>query len=622
MRVARSGGVFGLLRLVWRNFRAMGWDYLLGAVLRAFFQLRNQAAEGSGPSTTDYAAWRSSGDTWRAPRWAAADGPGPKISVVMPVYRPDLGHFRSAVESIQAQDYPHWELCMADDASGDPQLEALLDELARSDDRIKLCFRQANGHISACSNSALELASGDYVLLFDQDDLLPAHALGAVAKAIGSSPEVAIIYSDEDKVDETGSLHFDPYFKPDFDQTLFLGQNLVSHLGVYRRDLVSAAGGFCVGLEGSQDHDLALRVLEICGPQRVMHIPEVLYHWRASRGSTALANSEKSYASVASRRAVQEHLGRMGVSAHVEPVQGIPFFNRVVYDKPVQQCRVRMVFLLPDATDSGAIARTVRQVLDNAGDADWQAEILVSRSGRADVRGLTRRFASAPWSARVRCLEVQGEQDRKDHLAKLPKAGTDLVCVVSVPLASCPSGWLSELASVAVQPGVSAVAPRFLGPIGTQCHGGIVFPDADHACHAFEGMPAGANPMSRSSALSQRFMALSPALIVSRPRTWERFDASLPLDTKWSIWAMMLEHHRAGSTHCWTPFVSLRVGRKAARRTGNLMDELDEVQRSQWRALCASLLPDPAYNPNLSVTGDFLLRVGAGAGAAQSAGQG
>lgn len=609
MRVARSGGVFGLLRLVWRNFRAMGWDYLLGAVLRAFFQLRNQAAEGSGPSTNDYASWRSGDDAWRAPRWEAADGPGPKISVVMPVYRPDLGDFRSAVESIQAQDYPNWELCMADDASGDAQLVTLLRDMARSDDRIKVCFRQENGHISACSNSALELASGDYVLLFDQDDLLPAHALGVVAKAVQSRPEAAIIYSDEDKVDETGSMHFDPYFKPDFDQELFLGQNLVSHLGVYRRDLVSAVGGFRVGLEGSQDHDLALRVLEISGPERVIHIPEVLYHWRASRGSTALANSEKSYALVAARRAVLEHLGRMGVNARVEPVQGIPFFNRVVYKNVVTACRVRIVFLLPDSTDIRTAERTVRKVLDSAGGFDWRAEVLVSRSASFDVQTLTQRLASDQWRTRVRVLGVQGEQDRKAHLAQLATSDVDLVCIVSVPLVSCPSGWLTELANLALQPRISAVSPRFLGPIGTQCHGGIVFPDVDHACHAFDGMPAGANPMSRSSALSQRFMALSPALVVSRPRTWERFNAGLPFDATWSMLAMMLDHHRAGFTNCWTPFVSFRVGRKTARRAGNLMDQLDELQRSQWRSLSAALLPDPAYNPNLSVIGDFLLRV-------------
>lgn len=609
MRVARSGGVFGLLRLVWRNFRAMGWDYLLGAVLRAFFQLRNQAAEGSGPSTNDYASWRTGADPWRAPRWNAADGPGPKISVVMPVYRPDLGHFRSAVASVQAQDYPHWELCLADDASGDAQLVKLLKDLVSSDDRIKVCFRQANGHISACSNSALELASGDYVLLFDQDDLLPAHALGVVAKTVQTCPEAAIVYSDEDKVDETGSMHFDPYFKPDFDQALFLGQNLISHLGVYRRDLVSAVGGFRVGLEGSQDHDLALRVLEICGPQRVIHIPEVLYHWRASRGSTALANSEKSYASVAARRAVAEHLGRMGVTAHVEPVQGIPFFNRVVYPNPDTACRVRIVFLLPDSTDSRTTERTVRQVLDNTGGLDWHADVLVPRGASSDVKTLARRLASDTWSTRVRFLAVQGEPERKSHLAQLASSDATLVCVVSVPIASCPPGWLSDLARPALQPGIAAVAPRFLGPLGMQCHGGIVLPDVDHAFHAFDGMPAGANPMSRSSALSQHFMALSPALVVSRPSAWANFNADPPWDAGWSMLAMMLDNHRAGLTNCWTPFVSLRVGRKTAQGAGNLVDRLDEGQRSHWRALCAPLLPDPGYNPNLSVSGDFLLRV-------------
>ncbi len=607
MRAARSGGVLGLIRLVWRNFRNMGWPYVRGAIVRALFELWQQAGRRGHAPPMAYMEWRKGGHAVKAPRWSDEDGHPTLISVVMPVYRPDLEHFKAAVASIQAQDYPHWELCMADDASGDLALLDLLDQLSASDARIKICLRAENGHISACSNSALELASGDYVLLFDQDDLLPPHALGAVAKAIALHPDAAIIYSDEDKVDESGSLHFDPYFKPDFDPYLFLGQNLVSHLGVYRRDLVSAIGGFRMGLEGSQDHDLALRVLELAGPQQVIHLPEVLYHWRASQGSTALANTEKSYASVAARRAVQEHLQRRAVAASVEPVPAIPFFNRVVYVRPDRTQRLVFVFLLPDETDNRTVERTLRQVLADTQGFEWEAEVLITRSARSDTRTLTRRLGPDAGPGHIRFLDVEDDLAAKRHLARLVDAQAELVCVVTEPMALCPAGWLAELAALALQPGVSAVAPRLLGPLGVQCHGGMVFPDAHHARHAFRGMPAGANPLCRSSALSQRFMALSPALVLCSARTWAHFVAESPLDARWSVLAMLLQAHRSGLFNCWTPFVTLRVGRQVARETDNLVDQLDNTQRGHWQHLCQPLLPDPGYNPNLSRRGDFQL---------------
>jgi O-antigen biosynthesis protein len=610
LRVTRSGGLFGITRVIWRNFRLMGWGYLRGAVVRALFELRRHAkTRGRGLASNDYAVWRAQGHMWGAPRWQQGDAPGPLISVVMPVYRPDLEHFRAAVASIQAQDYPNWQLCMADDASGQEPLRALLLQMAASDDRIRVCLREENGHISACSNSALELASGEYVLLFDQDDLLPPHALGVVAKAVVTNPQAAIIYSDEDKVDEAGTLHFDPYFKPDFDLELFMGQNLVSHLGVYSRALVSAVGGFRVGLEGSQDYDLALRVLELAGPGRVLHVPEVLYHWRASRGSTALANSEKSYASVAARRAVSEHLRRTGSQAVVEPVPGIPFFNRLDCPAPDRSTSLTFVFLLPDAVGTREAERTVLQALAGASGFQWRADFLTAPAARADAGALSRQVDARFGGGRFRVVRADDEPGRKAFLAGLSGSPSDLVCVISVPLSGCPAGWVAQLASIALQPRFAGVAPRLLDPFGFQCHGGVVLPDDDHARHAFSGMPAGANPQGRSSALAQAFTTLSPAVFMARSRLWSEFSMAGPLDCSWSMLAMMLQWRQLGQINHWTPSVTLNVGWQVARDTGNLLDQLDEVQRHAWRQCCLPCLPDAGYNPNLSREGDFLLEV-------------
>ncbi len=161
----------------------------------------------------------------------------------MPVYNPPETFLRRAIQSIKAQVYSNWELCIADDCSTAPHVEALLEQYACEDARIKVCRRQENGGIAAATNSALALASGDYVALIDQDDEIPPHALLLVAKEIAAHPEVDLIYSDEDKLD-AGGRRFDPYFKPDWNPALILSQNFFSHLGVYRRSLIEQAGGF------------------------------------------------------------------------------------------------------------------------------------------------------------------------------------------------------------------------------------------------------------------------------------------------------------------------------------------------------------------------------------------
>lgn len=231
----------------------------------------------------------------------------PLISILMPTYRSDIKYLDMAIESVRQQSYNNWQLCIADDASESPELENYLRKLMASDSRINVVFRQENGHISAASNCALSLCAGKYTALLDHDDLLHPNALLQVALAVQNNPRVAIIFSNEDKCDLEGN-HFRPYFKKGFNHKLLMEHNLISHLGVYKTELLNKIGGFRVGYEGSQDYDLALRVLQRIDENQVVHIPEVLYHWRAVPGSTAVDISEKSYAIEAFESAKSNYL--------------------------------------------------------------------------------------------------------------------------------------------------------------------------------------------------------------------------------------------------------------------------------------------------------------------------
>ncbi|HKC36787.1 MAG TPA: glycosyltransferase, partial [Chitinophagaceae bacterium] len=241
----------------------------------------------------------------------------PLFSIIMPVYNAPLNYLKKAIKSVENQAYKNWELCIADDKSTNRNVSRLLQKYQSKDKRIKVIFRKTNGHISNASNSALELATGDYIVLLDQDDELRPHSLYMVAKVINENRKLELVYSDEDKIDEEGN-RFDPYFKTDWNKDLFYGQNLICHLGVYKLSLIKKIGGFRPGYEGSQDYDLALRCIEHLKYDQIYHIPHVLYHWRAIKGSTAVIMSNKNYAIDAGIKALKDHLKRTDQKATVE----------------------------------------------------------------------------------------------------------------------------------------------------------------------------------------------------------------------------------------------------------------------------------------------------------------
>ncbi|MEG8098998.1 glycosyltransferase family 2 protein [Candidatus Liberibacter brunswickensis] len=238
----------------------------------------------------------------------------PLISVIMPVYKIKTEWLEMAIESVRNQIYHNWELCIAEDCSDDPKIVSILKKHSNMDPRIKVVFRSKNGHISAASNSAAQLATSEWIALLDDDDLLHPTALYHVADTINRNPNAEIIYSDEDKID-VNQVRSGPYFKYDFNIDLFYVHNMISHLGVYRAKTFREIGGFREGFEGSQDYDLALRFLDKIDVSQIIHIPRVLYHWRIHDGSAAQKMSNKNYAGKAGEKALNEYFKRSGTLA-------------------------------------------------------------------------------------------------------------------------------------------------------------------------------------------------------------------------------------------------------------------------------------------------------------------
>lgn len=325
----------------WRVWQREGWR-------STWYRTLKHVTQKSPVNPHDYSMWLKHECSHQPSQWPALLAKQktwsfqPLISVIMPVFNPPVDLLIEAVSSIQAQIYPHWELCIADDASTNPLVWETLLALAAKDVRIKIERRAQNGHISKASNSALSLAQGDFLALMDNDDLLPADAFHWVADALNQHPDANIIYSDEDKLDSEGR-HFGPYFKPDWNYTLFLGHNMISHLGVYRASLVKSLGGFREGFEGSQDYDLALRCVEHCLDHQIIHIPRVLYHWRAIEGSTALSVDAKPYALLAAQRALMEHRIRVDMPCEVSILPSLNY--RLMRPHPQFGSGVSLIFL-------------------------------------------------------------------------------------------------------------------------------------------------------------------------------------------------------------------------------------------------------------------------------------
>ncbi|PZV09186.1 MAG: hypothetical protein DCF32_02975 [Leptolyngbya sp.] len=241
---------------------------------------------------------------------------GTTISIIVPVYNCPEPLLREMIASVLGQIYPKWELCLADDASPAPHVKMVLSEAVASDPRIKAVFCSENRHVVASTNSALELATGDYVAFLDHDDLLSPDALLQVAECIAQHPDVDWIYTDEDKIDEAGR-HYDPKFKSSWDAEMAITYNFTHHLRVIRRSVVEAVGGLRLGFEGAQDLDLILRVAEYTRPDRIRHISKVCYHWRAHAESTASGGRQKHYVFDSAYRAIKEAVQRRGLAAEV-----------------------------------------------------------------------------------------------------------------------------------------------------------------------------------------------------------------------------------------------------------------------------------------------------------------
>ena len=532
----------------------------------------------------------------------------PLISVVMPVYNTRGDLLEAAISSVVDQVYPHWELCIADDCSTEPQVRRILIKHAERDRRIKVVYRSENGNVSRASNSAFALAEGEWIALLDHDDILREQALAEVAIEIDRHPDAEIIYSDEDKLGPHGE-RYDPHFKPDFSRELFRSYNYLNHLTVHRAANIRSVGGWRSGFEGSQDYDLNLRIFERIDPAKIRHIPKVLYHWRAVRGSTAFAGGEKDYAYAAGLRALRDHVSRTGLAAAVEAMPGLPSY-RLRLSVPDPHPLVSLIIPTRDGVD--ILRRCIESICERTTYDNY--EILVVDNG----------------STKPATMDYFGEIERRGNVTVLPynkpfnysainnfavsKARGSLVGLINNDIEVISPDWLTEMVSWACQPDVGCVGAKLYYADDTIQHGGVIIGLGGVAGHAHKYFPR-AHPgyFSRLKVL-QNLSAVTAACLVVRKAVYEQVGGlnETDLEVAFNDVDFCLKVRKAGYVNVWTPFAELYHLESASRGGDTSREHHARFERevsymnATWPSPAEA---DPYYSINLTTEReDFSIR--------------
>lgn len=526
----------------------------------------------------------------------------PKISVVMPTYNSNVVWLSEAIESVRNQIYTNWELCIADDASSDIECKILLKKYEKIDKRIKVVFRNENGHISLASNSALEITTGEYIALLDHDDKLTEDAFFWVVKTINKTPDVALIYSDEDKFNEQGSRS-DPYFKCDWNYSLFLSQNLISHLGVYKTQIMKKIGGFRRGFEGSQDYDLALRFIEQINPEQIAHIPRVLYNWRIHSNSTAFKADNKPYAMTSAQRAIGEHLERIGISSKVEILDNQMY--RVKYELPQKLPLVSII--IPTKNNLNFLKKCIKSIISKTEYQNY--EILIVDNNSNDLKTLE-------YLEKLKTdSNIRVQSDNRDfnfsaiNNQAVKSAKGDYICFLNDDIEVISPKWLSEMISIGVQKGVGAVGAKLWYPNKTLQHGGIILGIGGIGSHAHKFIPRGNGGYFNRATLLQEFSAVTAACMLISTKIFHLaggFNED-DLAVSFNDVDLCLKIRELDYRIVWTPYAELyhhesitRGKDKTGEKKARFLKEIEymNITWGKW------LKNDPAYSPNLTLNAE------------------
>ncbi|WP_444924271.1 glycosyltransferase [Microbulbifer sp. DLAB2-AF] len=534
----------------------------------------------------------------------------PKISIVMPVFDPPIQYLKECLDSVVMQSYPHWQLCIADDKSSDPKVAQLLENYTAKDQRIRWIQRAKNGHICVASNTALALAEGKYVTFLDHDDCLFPHALLEVVSSIQENPEADIFYTDEDFIDDKGR-RFAPHYKSDWNPALLLSHNYVTHLTIYRRELLMRVGGFRekAGVEGSQDYDLLLRTSAETTDKNIIHIPKVLYHWRAHENSTALDSEKKSYTSIAGQKALQNYLDTSAISGNAQLTKDDNLYR---IDYTIEKDPL-VSLLIPTRDMLDVLAPCVSSILNKS--TYQNIEILILDNQSKERETLSWFLEIQKNDTRVKILKF----DKPFNYSEINNFGAshargEIIGLINNDIEIITPQWIEELVSLAQQPKYGCVGALLYYPDDTVQHGGVILGLGGYAAHSHRGLPRGSQGYFNRLKVRQNLSAVTGACLFVRKEIYEMVGG---LDEEFAVAYndvdFCLKVLESGYLNIFTPFAELYHHESKSR---GLEDSNEKVTRfnSEKEKLLEKwgnyILNDPYYNINLTRSKeDFSIRI-------------
>ena len=524
----------------------------------------------------------------------------PLLSIIIPVFNPPLNFFEEAIKSVKSQIYENWEICFADDMSTDPGVHKIIKKHVRQDTRIKAYFNKDHSHISVTSNNALSIARGKFVVLMDHDDLLRPHSLLRLAQYYNHDNNIKLIYSDEDKIDESGNRTC-PYFKPDWNPDLLLAQNYLCHLFCAETALIRKLGGFRQGFEGSQDWDLILRLTEHVDEKEIVHIPEILYHWRIHSGSVADNIDNKSYAVKAARKAVEEHLMRSKIEAKVSVAQNQ--FLRIDRQSSIQRT-TKASIIIPTKNNFEVLKTCIDSIFDKTSPDLF--ELIVVDNQTTDSNSLSY-FSKLKELKNCKILNYDNDFNYSainNYAAKYAK--NEILVFLNDDTQIITEKWLQELISQAIRPNIGAVGAKLFYPNGSIQHAGIVLGYCKVAGEIMKGL-AGNHPgqMQRANLVHNVSAVTGACLAIEKKKFYEvnGFNSE-NLKVAFNDVDFCLKLLKSGYKNLFTPEAKLFHYESKSRGKEDTFQKqkrfASEIKYmiQKWNTL---LQFDPNYNPNLSL---------------------
>lgn len=523
----------------------------------------------------------------------------PLISVAVPAFRTPETFLIQMVESLLAQTYSNWELCIANGSPEDTVMKGVLEQYMKKDSRIRVSELTENKGIAGNTNAALEMAEGEFVGLLDHDDLLAPNALYEVVRALEADRELDAVYTDEDKVTTELDEHFQPHLKPDFNLDLLRSNNYICHFFVVRRSVVKKAGGFRQEFDGAQDHDFIFRCVEIA--RKVGHIPEILYHWRTHKASTADNPASKMYAFDAGKRAIEAHLERTGTEGVVTHTPDLGFF-RVKY--PVQGNPLVSI-IIPNKDEKETLKDCIESIRKKTEYENYEIIIVENNSTTEEIFQYYKELSQDP---RIRLLRWKKEFNYSAiNNYGVSHARGEYLLFLNNDVKIITPGWIKEMLGVCQRPEVGAVGVKLIYPDNTIQHAGCVIGIGGIAGHMFVDMPANRTGYLHKASILQDMSAVTAACMMMKRTAFEEAGGfTEKLSVAFNDVDLCLKVRKNKKLIVYDPYVELyhmesktRGAEDSTEKVRRFQEEI-EYMRCQWIDILKN--GDPYYNKNLSLT--------------------